>query len=647
MKKNKQAAVANKIPKAQKVQLQVEKKVIYRFALLLAVFAFLLYSNTLNHGYVLDDTSIIKDNRMTQGGTSSLKEIFTSAYRAGNINSENDLYRPLSKAMFAVEWQLSPENPFLSHFMNVMLYAFCCAVLFIVLLRWTGINIHILFFTVLLFAAHPIHTEVVANIKSRDEILAMLFILFSLNSLYKYLESKKALFFVGYVLCFFLALLSKESAIVYVAIAPLFIWFFTEKAWRENIKLTLSVAVTAILYLFLHKSIIGGIALTNIPVIDNSLMATTDTILRKATAIFIMSKYLLLLIFPHPLSSDYSYNTIPLVSGMGDPKLLFSLLVHLGMLIYAIKKFREKHILSFCILFYLVSMAIASNIFMIIGTHLAERLLFFPSIAFCLALAWLFSKLFKLDYRDLSTQFVQTFRSGKGFVIVCATITLLFSVKTFARNKDWKSNGTLFKADIEKVPESAHMLMYYTDYLINKEELKKLSPEARKARLLQAQGYIRRALKIYELFPDAHYLNGRISYELNDYETAYKEYLRALTLNPSKAMYHNNAGTALFSSGNYMAAAEEFKKAMTIDPLDADPPFNLGSAYGAMGEVYKSRNEIENANKMFNEAIPNFEKAIQLNPQYKSAYKFLGATYVNMGNPEKGKPYLEKAEQLK
>jgi tetratricopeptide (TPR) repeat protein len=642
MKKNKQAAVAGK---AQKVQAPIEKKVVIRLALLLAVFAFLLYANTLNHGYVLDDTSIIKDNRMTQGG--SMKEIFSSAYRAGNVNSENDLYRPLSKAMFAIEWQFAPENPFLSHLVNVLLYAFGCALLFIVLLRWTGINIHILFFTVLLFAAHPVHTEVVANIKSRDEILAMLFLLLSLNSLFSYLKNKKIIFFIGYVVCFFLALLSKESAIVYVAIAPLFIWFFTERSFAQNLKLASAIAVTAIFYLFLHRSIIGGIALTNIPVIDNSLMVTSDTVLRKATAIFIMSKYLFLLVFPHPLSSDYSYNTIPLVSGMGDPKLLFSLAIHLGMLIYAIKKLKEKHILSFCILFYLVSMAIASNIFMIIGTHLAERLLFFPSIAFCLAITYLFSKSFKIDYRVLAAQFGQTFRSGKGFVFVCAAITLLYSIKTFARNKDWKSNGTLFKADIEKVPESAHMLMYYTDYLINKEELKKLSPDARKARLTLAQGYIRRALKIYELFPDAHYLNGRISYELNDYDNAYKEYFRALTLNPGKAMYHNNAGTALFATGKYMDAAEEFSKAMKLDPLDADPVFNLGSAFGAMGEVYKSQNDLANANKMFSEAIPNFEKAIKLNPEYKSAYKFLGATYVNMGQPEKGKPYLEKAEQLK
>lgn len=639
MKKQKQGA-----KEKQKEKPVVEKKLLIRLSFIIALFSFILYANTLHHEFVLDDSSVITENTMTQGGVSSLKEIFSSAYRAGFPNAENNLYRPLSKAMFAVEWQLSPNNPAIHHFMNVLLYALACVLLFLVLSRWTKINVYVLFITALLFAAHPIHTEVVANIKSRDEILTMLFLLLSLNAALKYLSNPKALSFAAYLFYFFLALLSKESAIVFIAIVPLFIYFFTEFPLKKNLQLTFAAAGVAIVSLIIHKSVIGSIGLENIPVIDNSLLSTGNVFLQKATAIMIMGRYLLLLVFPHPLSSDYSFNTIPIVSGAGDPAFLIALLVHVFLLVYAIKKIREKHLLSFCILFYLVSMSIASNIFMTIGTHLAERLLFFPSIAYCLALSYLVCKLFKINITETITNFSAFFRRAKPYALLSAALFLLFAFKTTARNKDWRSNGVLFEKDMETVPNSAHMLMYYTDFLLKKENLDKLSPEARQAQLLKAKAYIERALKIYELFPDAHYLSGRANYELKDYEGAYKEYFRALSLNPGKAMYHNNAGTSLFSLGRYAEAATEFETAMNLNPADPDPPFNLGSAYGAMGEGYRQQHDQENANKMFNSAIPNFQKAIRMKPDYKSAYQFMGATYMNMGDTLNGKIYLEKAE---
>jgi len=638
MKKQKHAA-----KQKQTEAPAVEKKLLIRLSLIIAVFSFILYANTLRHEYVLDDNSVIKENLMTQGGVSSLKQIFSSAYRAGYPNAENNLYRPLSKAMFAVEWQLSPDNPHIHHFVNVLLYAIVCVLLVIVLSRWTKINVYVLFITALLFAAHPIHTEVVANIKSRDEILTMLFLLLSLNAALNYLRDQKAPSLIAYLFCFFLALLSKESAIVFIAIVPLFIYFFTEFPLKKNLQLTFAAAGIAVIYLLIHKSVIGSIGLSNIPAIDNSLLVTDNVFLQKATAIMIMGRYLLLLIFPHPLSSDYSFNTIPIVSGAGDPAFLAALLIHVFLLIYAIKKLREKHLLSFCILFYLVSMSIASNIFMTIGTHLAERLLFLPSVAYCLALSYLVCKLFKINIAERMAGFNPFFRTAKPYVFITAALLLFFSFKTMARNKDWKSNGVLFEKDMQTVPNSAHMLMYYTDYLLKKENLDKLSPEARQAQLIKAKGYIEKALKIYELFPDAHYLSGRAHYELKDYESAYREYFRALSLNPGKAMYHNNAGTSLFLLGRYPEAAKEFETAMQLNPADPDPPFNLGSAYGAMGEGYRQKHDMENATKMFNTAIPNFQKAIRMKPDYKSAYQFLGATYMNMGDTANGKIYLEKA----
>ncbi|HEX8516057.1 MAG TPA: tetratricopeptide repeat protein [Bacteroidia bacterium] len=639
--KNNKAAVKN-----QELPV-IDKKLLFRLSFIIAAVAFLIYANTLGHGFVLDDSSVISDNTMTQGGVSSLKDIFTSAYRAGQPSANLDLYRPLSKAMFAVEWQLSPDNPAIHHFVNVLLYSFACVLMFLIFSRWTRINIYILFFSTLIFAVHPIHTEVVANIKSRDEILTMIFLLLSLNAALKYLDKQKIVSFISYLFCFFLALLSKESAIVYVGLIPLFIYFFTLAPAGTNIKMTGSAAAVAVLYLIIHRSIIGSIGLDNIPVIDNSLLSTSSIFLQKLTAVMIMGKYFLLLLFPYPLSCDYSFNTIPIVSGIADPGFLFSMLFHVFLLVFAIKKFKDKHILSFCILFYLVSMSIASNIFMTIGTHLAERLLFLPSIAFCIALSYCLCMLMKINTAEQINKFSVFFNRAKVYVVSIAALAVIFSFKTSSRNKDWKSNAALFEKDIETVPNSAHMLMYLTDHLITKEDLAKMSPEGKKARLLKAKAHIEKALKIYELFPDAHFLAGRISYELGDFQTAYIECSRALSLNPSKPMYHNNTGTALFALGRFNEAAKEFEEAMRLNPDDPDHPFNLGSAHGAMGESYKQQNDTANANKMFRSAIVYFDKAIRMKPDYKSAHQFMGATYRNMGDTVNAKIYFDQAARLK
>ncbi|HEY0031620.1 MAG TPA: hypothetical protein VGC65_12720, partial [Bacteroidia bacterium] len=315
-KKNNPAIHKGHKEKAQPV-LVTDKKLIVKLSLIIALFAFLLFSNTIKHGFVLDDYSVIKENQLTKGGTASLAKIFSNSYREGYGNNENNLYRPLTKAMFAIEWQLSPNNPHFHHIINILLYSLACVLLFIVLLRFTKINIYILFITALVFAAHPIHTEVVANIKSRDEISSMIFLLLSLLCISGYLKNNKILLLGSSLLCFFLALLSKESAIVYVALAPLFIYFFTDTPIKKIIKPTALMAIVAVLYMGLHLKIIGSIGIKNIPVIDNSLMFTNDVIQQKATAIMIMGKYFLLLLFPHPLSSDYSFNTIPMVTSLG------------------------------------------------------------------------------------------------------------------------------------------------------------------------------------------------------------------------------------------------------------------------------------------------------------------------------------------
>ena len=140
------------------------------------IIGFLLFANTLGHQWCLDDYSVIVDNWVTQKGAAGISDHLTHDYRYGYWNSQGDLYRPLSLILFSLEWSFFGNNPFPGHLINVLLYSFLCIFFGMALYKWSR-SATFSMIASLLFAVHPVHTEVVANIKSRDELLAMFFLI--------------------------------------------------------------------------------------------------------------------------------------------------------------------------------------------------------------------------------------------------------------------------------------------------------------------------------------------------------------------------------------------------------------------------------------------------------------------------------------
>ena len=134
-----------------------------RLGLILTVLSFLLYSNTLSHEFALDDGSAITENWVTKKGAAGIPLLLTKHYRYGYWSSKGVLYRPVSMVMFAIEWGLSPDNPFLHHLINVLLYAGTSLLLFFTLAKiWSAYHLILPFAVSLLFLVHPVHVEVVA-----------------------------------------------------------------------------------------------------------------------------------------------------------------------------------------------------------------------------------------------------------------------------------------------------------------------------------------------------------------------------------------------------------------------------------------------------------------------------------------------------
>lgn len=200
----------------------------YKWDLLIVICSFLLYANSIPNEYNLDDELVTRNHRLTSKGISAIPEIFTSSYYQDQVGHEYE-YRPIVLSSFAIENQFFGENPHLSHFINLLLYAFGCLLLFRCLLSIGSIWSYPISLTVVfLFMVHPAHTEVVDSIKNRDEILAFIFGMLSLYTAIKATLLKKKRIFIFTLLFYLLALLSKVTAISFVVLVPLFLLLFTE-----------------------------------------------------------------------------------------------------------------------------------------------------------------------------------------------------------------------------------------------------------------------------------------------------------------------------------------------------------------------------------------------------------------------------------
>jgi hypothetical protein len=185
-------------PKAAKVAISIDpnalKKLKISLGIIIAIFAFLLYAQSIAFDYAYDDHTVTKDNRIVKEGFAGIPTLLKTDYWYG-YNREDlrgAIYRPVPLVLFALEWQLFPNNPNAFHFINILLNAVLCELIFILLCEiFKKQNIIFPFVCALLYTAHPIHTEVVDNIKSLDEISCFLFssisVLFILNGITKFL----------------------------------------------------------------------------------------------------------------------------------------------------------------------------------------------------------------------------------------------------------------------------------------------------------------------------------------------------------------------------------------------------------------------------------------------------------------------------
>lgn len=602
--------------------------------LLAAALGFVLYLNTFGHLYCLDDYSVIKENWVTKGGLKNIGLMFSTEYRYGAWNSPGSLYRPLSLLIFSLQWQLSPDNPAVGHIMNALVYGFSGWMLWITWRRiLAGYPPILPALAVLFFMAHPVHTEVVANIKSLDEILAMLFGTVSLYCVWRYFEQGTNKWLVWAVVSYAVGLFSKESSITFLAIFPLTIWFFTNKSLGENLRISALFLIPALVFLTIRHFVLAGQAYPEVySALDNFIVGAKDSATRFASAFMMCGMYLKTLVFPHPLVSDLGYPQMKPVT-FADWRALAGFFVYAGMFIWAVLNLKKKHFLAYAILFYLVSFSLFSNVLMLIGTSYGERVLYSPSLGFVLALAWLITKIFGIKVQEEVPAAQQvTNPGGKGTLVwgLAGAILLAYSAKTVLRNPAWYDSYALYKADVLNSPNCAK-LNYHLGIETIKEGLNEDSGQVTDtAWVRKAMDFHSKAIQLFPEYHDAYGSRGLGHFRLGEYDQAYTDYQMALKYRPNDDKVLSNLGFIYFLRQQLDSAEYVYRKSLDLNPRFVDARRNLGAVLAMK--------------RKFPEAIEQWKEGLLYEPDNPTLLQYIGSAYKDMGQPEAAKPWLDRAE---
>lgn len=589
------------------------KQTLY-FSIFLFIIAFILYSNTLKHDYALDDIIVTTENPFVKKGIDGIKDLVTHGYFYANTKRNDESYRPLSMVVIAIETEFFGLDPHAHHFFNVFYYALSCLLLYLMLSKMIKTNNNWLpFFVSLIFTVHPIHTEVVANIKSRDEIFQFLFIVSTVLLLFRYLENKKIHNIILSAVFYFLALISKEVAVTFIAVIPLSLYFFTSEKAKKIIVLTTPYIAIFILYMILRSTILDTLTIKKeIDPFQNALMASNGFGEFIATNMYIHLKYLILLVFPHPLSWDYSINQIPIIN-LFHIKSIISFIVFSILAFIAIKGIKNKNIFSYAILFYLITVSVTSNFVVQIASTMGERFIYTSSLGFAITFVffgnYLYNKIKKM--RNIIN-------------IVFVSILLLYSFKTFNRNKYWKNNETIFMEDLKNSPNSARVHMTAGN-IFRKKALNEKNEILRANYFNQAKFHLNKSIEIYPNSRELYYYKGYFLYKFNLKDEALKTFQEGLKYDSLNKDLLNYTGIIYTEKKDFEKGKYYFEKV-----IENYPEFVYG--LNNLAYIYTTENNDS-------VALNLYLKAVELNPKYESAYFNIGNIYFRRKNYQKAIHY--------
>ncbi|XP_011743829.2 protein O-mannosyl-transferase TMTC1 isoform X6 [Macaca nemestrina] len=547
-------------------------------AALLAGASCLCYGRSLQGEFVHDDVWAIVNNPDVRPGAPLRWSIFTNDFWGKGMaeNTSHKSYRPLCVLTFKLNIFLTGMNPFYFHAVNVILHCLVTLVLMYTCDKTVFKNRGLAFVTALLFAVHPIHTEAVAGIVGRADVLACLL--------------------------FLLAFLSYNRSL-------------DQGCVGESFPSTVSP------FFLLFSLFLGTCAMlvkeTGITVFGVCLVYDLFSLSNKEDKSFLTYSYLLafnvwLLLAPVTLCYDWQVGSIPLVETIWDMRNLATILLAVVMALLslhclaAFKRLEHKEVLV-GLLFLVFPFIPASNLFFRVGFVVAERVLYMPSMGYCILFVHGLSKLCSWLNRCGATT----------LIVSTVLLLLLFSWKTVKQNEIWLSRESLFRSGVQTLPHNAKVHYNYANFLKDQ------------GRNKEAIYHYRTALKLYPRHASALNNLGTL---IRDTAEAKMYYQKALQLHPQ----HNRA---LFNLGNLLKSQEKKEEAITLlkDSIKYGPEF--ADAYSSLASLLAEQERFKEAEEIYQAGIKNCPDSSDLHNNY-------GVFLVDTGLPEKAVAHYQQAIKL-
>jgi hypothetical protein len=464
----------------------------YLFFILIA---FILYGNTIQNSYSIDD-DFVTNRSFTTKGFSSIKKIFTTPYSL-NEEGKGFEYRPIVKLSFALEHGFFGVKTQTSHIINILLYALSLILLYKILTVIFGEEKKdFVFFTVLVFAFMPAHTEVVASLKNRDILLCYIFSMLSFLQFNNFLKTKKLYFICLGIVLMITAFLSKFDAFPLLALFPIFLFKKTDYSVK-NILITIII----ILIIYFGRGLLEDTLVEQSTMrsdyfyYENPLNFYNPSYLKFAALLNSLGFYIKLLVFPFTLSCYYGYNTIS-VDNYFTNETFIGLIAIVALLVLLVKNFKNiKHPLFIGTLFFGCSISMYLNFIIPAPGIVADRFVFFASTGFAIILTYIIfltqKKFFVFGKQKITLPFFIL------FTILCFELPIIL-----IRNKEWKDILTLVSNDVKKHPNSMKLNVLYANELISEVKKGRLPPAKFIQNITLAKNHL---LKAYHI--DSSYYN--------------------------------------------------------------------------------------------------------------------------------------------
>lgn len=617
----------------------------------IALLALVLHANTAWNGTALDDGLVLTENAYVRKGVAGIPEILSYDSFHGAVGNSAYLsggrYRPLSLITYALEVSIFGILPAVHHLVNVLLLALTAVMLFRFLDRWVFAGTPwATWCTTMLFTMHPVHVEAVANIKGRDELLSLLFMLLAMHH---------ALVHAGWCLgrdasaggsrprhpgrpssgprmagrwspawmslCFLLALLSKENGVILIVLLPITLHALGGLSPAQATLRSWPVMVLTLFYVGLRVALLGSRNNVVDEIMDNPYLYA-DTGQKLATILHVHLRYLGLLLWPDPLSYDYSFNSIP-YKRFTDPGVIFSLIVHAAAVAFAFAGTLKRDLLAWCILFYLGTLMLVNNLFFNVGAPMGERFLYQASVPFLIALVEVL--------RRLTTMRRLAAYQGRIAVALVLVILPFAAIQVIGRNTHWRSGDDLFLHDVNVVPGSVRAqtfagiaLIHLSDSAATREEKRELA--------WRAVTHFQRADSVHDTYLPTLLNMGLAYLRLDSMERAEACWDRARLKDPRDPKLlqleaylfdrYYRSGVAAGMRGDMVEAMADMEHALRYGPDEANAWYDLGGICYTAGDFACARKA--------------WERTLRLAPQHAQALQGMAA--LDMKQPPATEP---------